>query len=185
MYYQLTYIVPSDIADFAQLEKIISSISGQITEAGGTLKEPLAGTTEVQSNENYVSSEELKKVAEAQKVTIFKHRLSYPVKHHRFGFYVSNLFSIEEKNPAAVLKKMNTVLKMDKNVIRFITVAFDLERTAKQVEERKKIRTGKEISENSPKAAESDNAQNPAPSEEVKKTKIEDLDKKLEQILNA
>jgi len=183
MYYQLTYLVPSSISDFDQLEKIITSVNKLITEAGGKLNDHVSGTSGNQMSENSVSSEELKKIAERQKVSMFKHRLAYPIKNHNFGFYISNVYALEKKNSGAILKKIDSALKADKNIIRFITVNFDLDRLIKQAEQRKKVKVKLETEKIPDKAM--DKIQEAALSEELKKSKIEDLDKKLEQILNA
>lgn len=196
MHYQLTYIVPSDIADFTQLEKIISGVNANIAESNGTLKNPITNISETQINDNYAISEELKKIADAQKVDIFKHRLAYHVKHHRFAFYISNIFSMEEsKNQTADLKKLENALKKNSDIIRFITVGFNIEIATEQAKEKKKERTApaaikpnhSEKPEKSEKAAKKDieQIQENEINESSRKSKIEDLDKKLEQILNA
>lgn len=183
MYYQLTYLIPSNIADFDQLEKIIAANNNLITEAGGKLQNPVSGTSGNQMSENSVSSEELKKIAERQKVSMFKHRLAYPIKGHNFGFYISSVYALEEKNSGAVLKKIDSSLKADKNIIRFISVNFDLDRLMEQTEQRKKAKVRIETEKKPDEAT--DNIQETLVSEESKKSKIEDLDEKLEQILNA
>jgi len=183
MYYQLTYLVPSNITDFDQLEKIIASVNNLLTGAGGKLQNPVSGTSGNQMSENSVSSEELKKIAERQRVSMFKHRLAYPIKGHNFGFYISNVYALEEKNSGAVLKKIDSSLKADKNIIRFISINFDLERLLEQTEQRKKAKVSIEIEKNPVETMEK--IQEAAIGEESKKSKIEDLDEKLEQILNA
>lgn len=186
MYYQLTYLVPSSISDFDQLEKIITSINSLITEAGGKLNDHVSGTSGNQMSENSVSSEELKKIAERQKVSMFKHRLAYTIKKHNFGFYISNVYALEEKNSGAVLKKIDSALKTNENIIRFITVNFDLDRLIRDAEQRKKAKADVKTKKISDAIDETtDTIQEAALNEESKKSKIEDLDKKLEQILNA
>lgn len=183
MYYQLTYLVPSSIADFDQLEKIIASVNTLLTEAGGKLQNPVSGTSGNQMSENSVSSEKLKKIAERQKVSMFKHRLAYPIRGNNFGFYISDIYALEGKNSGAVLKKIDSALKADKNIIRFISVSFDLGRLLEETEQRKKAKANVEAEKISEEAAEK--IQGAVLNEESKKSKIEDLDKKLEQILNA
>lgn len=183
MYYQLTYLVPSSIADFNELEKIIASVNNLLTEAGGKLNDYVSGTSGNQMSENSVSSEELKKIAARQKVSMFKHRLAYPINGHNFGFYISNVYALEGKNSGAVLKKMDSALKANKNIIRFITVNFDLDRLIKDAEQRKKVKVKLETEKMPDEAM--NKIQEATLSEESKKSKIEDLDEKLEQILNA
>lgn len=186
MYYQLTYLVPSSISDFDQLEKIIASVNSLITEVGGKLNDHVSGTSGNQMSENSVSSEELKKIAARQKVSMFKHRLAYTIKKHNFGFYISNVYDLGRGNSGAVLKKIDSALKANENIIRFITVNFDLNRLTRDAEQRKKAKAGVKTEKISDATGETtDTTQGTAFDEESKKTKIEDLDKKLEQILNA
>lgn len=187
MNYQLTYIVPSDMANFTELEKIITGINGQIQEMGGTIKEPIPRANENQMHETFKADEEIKRISEAQKASIFKHRLSYPIKRHYYGYYISTVFGAEGKKSAAAFKKLNSNLNLDKGILRFIITTIDLETIAKQKEQRKKLRTKKESEPVSGKKTEKAPADDESIliSEETGKSKIEELDKKLEQILNT
>lgn len=189
MYYQLTYIVPADAADPKELEKIISSISSQITEVGGALQEPIAVSSDTQANEKTKLDETIIQFAQSQKANIFKQRLAYHVKHHRYGFFISNIFSLTDKNTKSVLDSLKSWLKANKNILRFMIVNFDLDLNLKQMENKKRVKPAEETPETKEITAETKAEEQPekeilAP-EKSKKTKIEDLDEKLEQILNT
>lgn len=189
MTYQLTYIVPADAADFKELEKIIIAINAQIAELGGIIKNPISGLIERQFNESFRSDKEIQRIMTEQKADIFKHRLAYPVKHHRYGYYVSIVFDLEEKKCDAALKSVHSKLKADKNILRTLINSYDAANIEKQVDKKEKFKIKEKDRAKANKIDKKEKI-NSEPKktllvEDPKKTKIEDLDKKLEQILNA
>lgn len=193
MNYQLTYIVPTEISDLKELEKLIGTINSRITEIGGEIKKPVSGIVENQFNENFRNDEEIKRMTEAQKVDIFKHRLAYPIKHHRYGYYITVIFGLDDKKAESIMKTLTSELRMNKNILRAMANSYDLDAIARQTEKREKLRTRRETAEETEtpaeeetkSAADSETTGETILTEESKKSKIEDLDKKLEQILNA
>lgn len=185
MYYQLTYIIPADSTDPKELEKIITSVGEQVTQAGGAMEEPMPVLSEGTINEKTKTDEDLISFAQTKKASIFKQRLAYHVKHHRYGFFVSNIFNLKEQGAEQILKAIKSQLKADKNILRFILVNFNLEANLKQIENKKKAKPAEEAAAETPIAESKKEARETILTGESKKTKIEDLDKKLEQILNA
>lgn len=195
MNYQLTYIVPTEISDIKELEKIIVAINNRIVELGGVMKKPISEIVESQFNENFRNNAEVKRIINDHKIDIFKHRLAYPIKHHRYGYYISVVFDLDIKNQDAVLKNLASELKHNKNILRVLISNYNMELLAEQMEKRGKLKTrGEAIEQEEAKkeeaapaaeAEESADKEEKVLTEESKKSKIEDLDKKLEQILNA
>ncbi len=191
MTYQLTYIVPADAADFKELEKIIIAINALIVELGGTVKNPISGLIEKQFNESFRSDKEIQRIMSEQKADIFKHRLAYPIMHHRYGYYISIIFDLSDKNRETTIKTLHSKLKADKNILRTLINSYDTIHIEKQLDKKEKFKIKeknrakinksdkKEKADDEPKEVLS------ADDSEKTKTKMEDLDKKLEQILNA
>lgn len=206
MYYQLTYIIPESI-NFQELKNIIKPINDQIAAAGGVFKVPAYDISQSQIIENPKMAEDIKKISGEMKTYVFKHRLAYPLKHNYSGFYITAYFTMESKNRTSGLKKISSELKLDKNILRFLIVGLKAEFSVirRPVEEAPKAASAQKEapaplrlseSEASKIIAEKAIEKLPEMKEEVektpvkeaikkKKTKIEDLDKKLEQILNA
>ncbi|MBU3925343.1 hypothetical protein KJ854_05440 [Patescibacteria group bacterium] len=201
MHYQLTYIIPSDVADPKTLEGIIADINKKITDAGGIIKAPLAGLEDQMITDK--SAEELEKIKKSQNVRLFKHRLGYPIKHVSYGFYVAAVYELPEKNQAAATKKITTEIKLNKKITRFINTKYNFEVFSEQSRQKEKTKNIKvpekpekiERKEVEPLQSIVDEAirakkekkeilldEKPA---KGKKTEIEELDEKLEQILNA
>ncbi len=191
MTYQLTYIVPADAADFKELEKIIIATNAQIVELGGVIKNPISGLIEAQFNENFRNDKEVQRIMTEHQADIFKHRLAYPIKHHNYGYYVSIVFGLEEKNQEATLKTVHAKLKANKNILRTIINSYNTTHIEEQLDKKEKFKLKEK---NRAKANKTDKKEKAVSEpketllvEEPKKTKanIEDLDKKLDQILNA
>ncbi len=201
MHYQLTYIIPSDVADPKTLEEIIADINKKIIDAGGIIKTPLDGLadqTELEKN-----TEELEKIKKSQNVRLFKHRLGYPIKKVSYGFYVTVIYELPEKNQMAITKKIDAEIKLNKKITRFAITKYNLEVFAEQShqkEKRKNIKIYEKPKKMSETEAEPlqvivDEAVKAKKEKEKiildekpkkgKKTEIEELDEKLEQILNA
>lgn len=201
MNYQLTYIIPSDVADPKTLEEIIADINKKVADAGGVIKTPLSGMADQMELEK--STEELDKIKKSQNVRLFKHRLGYPIKKVSYGFYVAVVYELPEKNQAAITKKIESEIKLNKKIARFAITKYNLEVFAEQSEQKEKTKNIK-ISEKPEKIEEreveplqaivNEAVQAKKEKKEVildekpakgKKTEIEELDEKLEQILNA
>ena len=192
MNYQLTYIVPTEVSDLKELEKLISAINARIAEIGGEIKKPISSIVESQFNENFRNAAEIKRITETHKIDIFKHRLAYPIKHHRYGYYITVVFGLDDKKAESILKTIASELKTNKNILRSMANSYDLDAIANQTEKREKLRTKREAAgvaeaakDETESTAETESPKENILTEESKKSKIEDLDKKLEQILNA
>lgn len=201
MHYQLTYIIPSDVADSKTLEEIIADINKNIIDAGGIIKTPLTGIEDQMTIDK--STEELEKIKKSQNVRIFKHRLGYPIKRVSYGFYVAVVYELPEKNQAEITKKITAETKLNKKITRFINTKYNFDVFSDQSREKEKIKNIK-ISEKPEKveqkeieplqalvneAVQSRKAKKESMLDEKparnKKNEIEELDEKLEQILNA
>lgn len=191
MTYQLTYIVPADAADFKELEKIIIAINALIVELGGAVKNPISGLIEKQFNESFRSDKEIQRIMSEQKADIFKHRLAYPIKHHRYGYYISIIFDLSDKNRETTIKTLHSKLKADKNILRTLINSYDTVHIEKQLDKKEKFKIKEKNrakinkSDKKEKTADEPKETLSAEDSEKTKTKMEDLDKKLEQILNA
>lgn len=201
MHYQLTYIIPSDVADPKTLEEIIADINKKITDAGGVIKTPLTGLEDQMVMDK--STEELEKIKKAQNVRLFRHRLGYPIKRVSYGFYVAVVYELPEKNQAAATKKINAEIKLNKRITRFVNTKYNFNVFSEQSQQKEKTKNIKiaekpdiiEQKEAEPLQAIVDEAvkekkENKGISldekpKRSKKTEIEELDEKLEQILNA
>jgi len=201
MHYQLTYIIPSDVADAKTLEEIIADINKKITDAGGVIKTPLSGLEDQMVMDK--STEELEKIKKSQNVRLFKHRLGYPIKKVSYGFYAAVVYELPEKNQPAATKKIDADIRLNKKITRFIITEYNLKAFSEQSQQKEKNKNIK-VAEK-PEPAEQKEAEplqtivdeaikakktkkeigldeKPA---KGKKTEIEELDEKLEQILNA
>ncbi len=200
MHYQLTYILASE-TPLDKVEKIAADINKKITDAGGIIKKPMPIAEEQIVFENNKNDEWLKKIAETQNIRIFKRRLSYPIKNVSYGFYVAAIYELIEKNQSEVAKKIESEIKLMKEIARFINAKYNFDVFSKQTRQREKIDQGAEKTKQKEEAEEesiekitkeksyekegkkeilSEKKQKPG-----KKTEIEELDEKLEQILNA
>ncbi len=193
MTYQLTYIVPADAADFKELEQIIIDINAQIAELGGNIKDPISGLIESQFNESFRSDKEVQRIMKEQQADIFKHRLAYPIKHHRYGYYVSIVFTLGDKNNESTIKSVHSKLKANKNILRTLINSYDTAHIEEQVDKKEKFKIKEKNRAKANKAVKKEEAADKPQEKETilaeepkkTKTKIEDLDEKLEQILNA
>lgn len=201
MNYQLTYIIPSDVADPKTLEEIIADINKKVADAGGVIKTPLSGMADQMELEK--STEELDKIKKSQNVRLFKHRLGYPIKKVSYGFYVAVVYELPEKNQAAMTKKITAEIKLNKRITRFAITKYNLDVFTEQSSQKEKTKNIKvaekpekiEIKEVEPlQAIVNEAVQEKKEKKEIvldekpkrgKKTEIEELDEKLEQILNA
>ena len=180
MEYELFYLIGA--SKEAEVEEIKKEAEGIVEQAGGKFLE---------------------------KTTVEKRRLSYEVKHETHGIYIARRFELED---GEAIQKITKNLNLNGNVLRFIiSRAQDLpqllskeermeeaakEKKAEKTKEVKKPRETKkkEAEKNETKEAkkeQDDSVKNPeeegkketADSEE-EKNEDEDIDKKLEEILN-
>ena len=165
MKYELFYLVAA--SKEAQLDEIKAGATAIVTAEGGVFEE---------------------------KEVIEKRKLAYEVKHETHGFYVARRFELENTEAVQTITR-NLVL--DPNILRSILSRADELPELRTKEERinAAAKTGKKSApapakkEESKSAAPSGEKQAEALKEEAapekKETKeVEDIDKKLEEILN-
>lgn len=155
-HYELTAIIDSNIPDNEHPE-VIDKIKKLIGK-----------------NEGEISSEE----------NLGRKKLSYPIEKSLKGVFVCLEFNIEPKTIKAIEKE----LKLEKNIIRYliikkpenVTPIINLEKSGKEVKiikKEKKEETRVEETKNSEKTIKKEN-------QEDNKSDLNDLDKKLDEILN-
>jgi len=108
-----------------------------------------------------------------------KLKLAYPIKHVRHGFYVL----VEFEADAEKIRRLERELRLMPEVLRHQTIR--LERKLKEGEEKKEI---KMISYEAPGREEEKPAPRPREEKRVapkKKVNLEELDKKLDEILES
>ncbi|MBU0612890.1 30S ribosomal protein S6 [Patescibacteria group bacterium] len=125
-----------------------------------------------------------------------KKKLSYPIQHQRYGFYVLVDFDL----PGESLRKVEKELKLMEEVTRYMVVVRDVlaaARAAKRAEEEKERRLTPPLIEKKPVLepetpakprssfadSKPDAKEKPAVPEK-KKVSLEELDEKLDQILD-
>lgn len=96
--YEIMFIVRPDVEE-AEIDKLIETFSGYITNGGGTIKNSLS----------------------EQKMG--RRRLAYTVKKFNDGFYV--LLVVDA--PASLISEIERRLRVSEQVIKFITVRMDEE----------------------------------------------------------
>lgn len=112
--------------------------------------------------------------------SIVKENFSYPIKHFLSGFLGVNLIEI----PPAKIDELRRSLKLNNNILRYaFGRAENIEEQVKKLEIAPLIR--KRIPIQPPPISEEAKIHPPAPpkKEEKKEIKLEDVDKKLEEIL--
>lgn len=155
-HYELLYIIPLKINTEENPEPIINKVTKIINDLGG----------EITFQEN-----------------LDKKKLAYPIKQIRYGFYILVEFNLLGKS----LKKLERELRLSADIIRFQVVRKKIKSPAelaqeKALQDKLKARHAKEEIEADVLAKEKLNkAEFKKASEES--TKIDDLDKKLEEIL--
>ncbi len=157
MKYELLYIIPSSFAD-AEVEGVQKKIAGMITEAGG----------EITRDES-----------------LGKLKLAYPINHVRHGTYILVYFAVE----TAAIKELDNKLKLNEEILRHTIVKMP------QGAESKKFELTSYVA---PLSAEGKPTRSkPAPvkklappppaqvEETAPKMSVEELDKKLDEILDS
>lgn len=134
--YEIMFIVRPDLEE-AEIDKIIETFSGYVTQGGGTVKNALAD----------------------QKMG--RRRLAYTVRKFNDGFYI--LLIVE--SPASLIHEIERRLRVSEQVIKFITVRTDEEdkRVAKIKKHRDAHVKRSALPQASPEAAAPAEAPAPAP----------------------
>ncbi len=154
--YNLTCFI-SPLINQEKLEKIIQNIKKWITDKGGSISDEVAAS----------KSE--------------KKRLAYPIQKHREAFYLALNFLL----PTQLTNSLNQYLTLEKDIIRYSIFTKPKSKPTPEAIEYKTVKKiepffGKGISP--PKKPAREEVAHGRREEE--KVKIEDLDKKLEEILN-
>jgi len=101
--------------------------------------------------------------------SIGKRRLSYPIKKQNFGFYASLEFNLTPEN----LSELEKQLKLEPQILRYLLILKDkvkaVRKAFRPIKIKEKIIPIQKITREIPK----------------EKVKIEEIDKKLEEILEA
>jgi small subunit ribosomal protein S6 len=113
-----------------------------------------------------------------------KKKLAYPIKHETYGYYQLIEFDLEGKN----LSKLDEKLRLDSEILRFM-VTTRLVKSEKQIAKEEKIKAkidSKKTAMAKEKAEKASEAEVKKPKKATKeKVNMENLDEKLEGILNA
>lgn len=160
MTYELFYLIGASRE--ADLEKIKKETAEIITASGGIF-EP--------------------------KETLEKRHLAYKIKKEAYGFYVAQRFNLEESEK---LEDINRKLNLNLNILRFIISRADelpalKSRQERIEEEQKNAASAKRAEEKSKEELPTSQEITPESKEEGRgkdSQKTEDIDKKLEEILN-
>jgi ribosomal protein S6 len=154
MKYELFYLVGS--TKEAELENIQKEVSAIISENGGVFDE---------------------------KGTIEKRKMSYEIKHETHGIYIAKRFEMESEKIDDVIRRLN----LNSGVLRFVISRADelppLKTKEERLEEAKKKTLSRPQFQEERKLKEAKKPEKPEKTEEKKETQ-EDIDKKLEEILN-
>lgn len=155
-HYEMLYIVPISYS-VDELKPVIDKIAKLIKEQDGeiTLEDDLG-----------------------------KLKLAYPIKQQSHGHYQLFEFDLPKNN----LKKLNDALSLANEILRFLIVKKKI-KTAKQLAKEKKLQDKlakkKEQAIEEIKAAKEEPKEKPKEEKTKKKVSLEDLDKKLDEILDT
>jgi len=155
-HYELLYLVPMSYTT-DELKPIVEKVAALIKENDGTITK----------DDN-----------------LGKQKLAYPIKHLSHGYYLLYEFDL----PKANLQKLNHALSLSHEVLRFLI-------TKKKIKTEAEIKAEKVLQEKLAKKKEKEIEKFKAEKEEVKekpkketgkeKISLEDLDKKLDEILDT
>lgn len=112
-----------------------------------------------------------------------RRRLAYPIKHNTEGFFGYFYFSSPDKN----IKAMNDALTLDPSILRHLIVTVDQKQVSQMQKSTQSVSTQEKVKKmiHKAKAEESIFKKEDAVSHiEEHKVELEELDKKLEEILN-
>lgn len=167
--YELLYIVSSQYTD-AEITKIQAQVDGEITSAGGTI----------------VSGQNLGKI-----------RLAYPIKKQQHGSYILTFFDVDPSALSALDRKLTLTDEVLRHTILLRhpdaqKLAFEITSYVAPLSEEARREKHKEHSEDAPRPAaprrKIEELPSPTPSptsSEEKKMSIEELDKKLDELLDV
>lgn len=105
-------------------------------------------------------------------------KLAYPIKKQKNGFYIFMIFELEEK---ANLKELDTKLKHNSNILRHLIIKKDKESSKTPAEEVAQYKDGAKDS----KGDLSDKNTKGSRAKETVKVNLDDIDKKLDDLLDS
>ena len=110
-----------------------------------------------------------------------RRKFAYPINHLRHGFYHTLEFDLAASN----VKKLEDEMKLDSNVLRFLIIKKRLVTEEEKKEEKKVIEkiAKTKIAKVEKKEADKEKADKQQ-KEDKKKISLEDLDKKLDELLD-
>jgi ribosomal protein S6 len=160
MNYEIFYLIGA--SHEADLEKIKKEVSETVAEAGGVFEE---------------------------KETLEKRKLSYKIKHETHGIYIARRFELEDSQK---LSDINKKLNLNSGLLRFILSRTEDLPELKSKEERIAQQEKRAFSSSQAERVREEKTaekklQTEKPPEKIKpekKSSEEDIDKKLEEILN-
>lgn len=155
-HYELLYIVPTSYS-VDELKPITEKVAQLIKEQDGQL---------------------------SKKDDLGKLKLAYPIKQQTHGYYQLIEFDLPRKN----LKKLNASLSLTSKVLRFLIVKKKIKtekELAKEKELQAKLAKKKEQAIEEIKAAKEEPKEKPKQEKTKAKVSLEDLDKKLDEILDT
>lgn len=163
-HYELLYAIPGRVSE-AEIPGVVKRIDDLLASLGASIE---------------------------KKEELGSQKLAYKIKQEKYGFYVCIVFELNKSK----LKELHDKLELDTEVLRFLIVttqkktAEDLARQAKiqeKIQSRKKEEVKKVLAHQVAKETEEKPAAAPAPiieAEVKEKVSMEDLDKKLDEILD-
>lgn len=155
-HYELLYILPVSLTP-EETAPFVTKVAGQIKENGG----------EITKDEN-----------------LGKQKFAYPVKGQSHGYY----FLYEFDLPKAHLAKVNRAIQLMPEVVRFLIVKKKVkteEEIAAEKALQEKLAKKKEKEIEKMKEAKEEAKEKPAKDKGKEKISLEDLDKKLDEILGS
>ncbi len=158
MQYELFYLI--GVSKEAELAEIKKEVEGIVETAGGKFLE---------------------------KETLEKRRLSYEIKHENHGVYLCRRFELEEaESMAEIVKNLNLCTRILRFLISKASELPELKSKEERMAEAAKRESRKEQKEVKPEARKVSEIKTVKKVEEKteEKEKSEDIDKKLEEILN-
>ena len=110
-----------------------------------------------------------------------RRKLAYPIKKQKHGFYVFLEFSLEDK---AGLKQLDGQLKLNNNLLRYLVIKKDP--AASKDEQKQAARRPASAAKAKPEMGESKPTKEvkPVVKEEKVKIDLDDIDKKLDELLD-
>ena len=155
-HYELLYIVSSNYTS-SEVKPIVTKIASLIKEQKGEI---------------------------TKDTDLGKLKLAYPIKHQSHGYYQLYEFNLPKEN----LQKLNNALSLTNEILRFLIVKKKI-KTEKEIKEEKalqeKLAKKKEKEIEKIKAEKEEAKEKPKKEAKKEKISLEDLDKKLDEILDT